>query len=116
MKKLGRNDACKCGSGKKYKICCLSNIQNMITIKGNTNRNELFRHDIYGNNCEFFHMPKIPKGAFLISDIDGNKHYIIDRITRPCRSCMNEHIHLVLDDKTFCTWCDEINQYVWASK
>lgn len=23
MKRLGRNDKCKCGSGKKYKICCL---------------------------------------------------------------------------------------------
>src|SRR3989304_4682263 len=23
MKKLGRNDPCKCGSGKKYKHCCL---------------------------------------------------------------------------------------------
>ncbi len=25
MKKIGRNDACPCGSGKKYKKCCLSN-------------------------------------------------------------------------------------------
>jgi hypothetical protein len=23
--KIGRNDACNCGSGKKYKHCCLSN-------------------------------------------------------------------------------------------
>ena len=23
MKRLGRNDKCKCGSGKKYKQCCL---------------------------------------------------------------------------------------------
>ena len=24
MKKLGRNDPCPCGSGKKYEHCCLS--------------------------------------------------------------------------------------------
>lgn len=27
MSKIGRNDACPCGSGKKYKKCCLSNRQ-----------------------------------------------------------------------------------------
>lgn len=26
MKKIGRNDACLCGSGKKYKVCCLHTI------------------------------------------------------------------------------------------
>ena len=24
MKKVGRNESCPCGSGKKYKKCCLS--------------------------------------------------------------------------------------------
>jgi hypothetical protein len=24
MSKLGRNDACHCGSGRKYKACCLA--------------------------------------------------------------------------------------------
>jgi len=24
LDKIGRNDACPCGSGKKYKNCCLS--------------------------------------------------------------------------------------------
>jgi uncharacterized protein YecA (UPF0149 family) len=24
-KKIGRNDYCKCGSGKKYKKCCIKN-------------------------------------------------------------------------------------------
>ena len=31
MKKLGRNDPCSCGSGKKYKKCCL----NKSAPKGN---------------------------------------------------------------------------------
>jgi hypothetical protein len=26
--KIGRNDPCPCGSGKKYKKCCISNFQN----------------------------------------------------------------------------------------
>ena len=31
MKKLGRNDPCPCGSGKKYKRCCLSSKENRTT-------------------------------------------------------------------------------------
>ncbi|TVY01901.1 SEC-C metal-binding domain-containing protein [Paenibacillus cremeus] len=32
MKKIGRNDACPCGSGKKYKLCCLDKDQaNKVT-------------------------------------------------------------------------------------
>ena len=27
VKKLGRNDKCLCGSGKKYKICCLDKVE-----------------------------------------------------------------------------------------
>ena len=30
MSKIGRNDVCPCGSGKKYKKCCLSNGQGNI--------------------------------------------------------------------------------------
>jgi hypothetical protein len=26
-KKIGRNDPCSCGSGKKYKKCCMKNIK-----------------------------------------------------------------------------------------
>ncbi len=25
--KIGRNDPCKCGSGNKYKVCCLSKVE-----------------------------------------------------------------------------------------
>lgn len=28
--KVGRNDPCPCGSGKKYKICCLTNGKNRL--------------------------------------------------------------------------------------
>jgi hypothetical protein len=30
MSKIGRNDVCPCGSGKKYKKCCLSNGQHQV--------------------------------------------------------------------------------------
>ena len=29
--KIGRNDPCPCGSGKKYKFCCLKKIDNTKT-------------------------------------------------------------------------------------
>jgi hypothetical protein len=28
MSKIGRNDPCPCGSGKKYKVCCLASANN----------------------------------------------------------------------------------------
>ena len=31
MSKIGRNDPCPCGSGKKYKKCCIGKIDNRIT-------------------------------------------------------------------------------------
>ena len=30
MAKIGRNDPCPCGSGKKYKFCCGSNKKNRL--------------------------------------------------------------------------------------
>ncbi len=37
LEKVGRNDPCPCGSGIKYKRCCLSKIENIKTIIGNLN-------------------------------------------------------------------------------
>ena len=33
MSKIGRNDRCVCGSGKKYKKCCWDSVQNEKIIK-----------------------------------------------------------------------------------
>jgi|LSQX01.2.fsa_nt_gb hypothetical protein len=30
MRKIGRNEPCPCGSGKKYKKCCLNNPQRLV--------------------------------------------------------------------------------------
>ena len=37
-KKVGRNDACPCQSGKKYKNCCLTKIQKKLWEQENYNR------------------------------------------------------------------------------
>lgn len=42
MKKIGRNEKCLCGSGKKFKICCLNNIE----------REKARQIDLYDNGCE----------------------------------------------------------------
>lgn len=33
MGKIGRNDRCPCGSGKKYKKCCMNRPQNISAVK-----------------------------------------------------------------------------------
>lgn len=35
--KWGRNWPCLCGSGKKYKKCCINEINNITTSDGNAN-------------------------------------------------------------------------------
>lgn len=30
---LGRNDPCRCGSGKKYKVCCLSSDEDAAVMQ-----------------------------------------------------------------------------------
>ncbi|MBU9713632.1 YecA family protein [Evansella tamaricis] len=43
MIKIGRNDACPCGSGKKYKKCCLNKIQEnvLLNVEDQQDFNEL---------------------------------------------------------------------------
>lgn len=49
MKRIGRNDLCSCGSGKKYKKCCLNIVQTVPTwravasnIEIDSNQDEIF--------------------------------------------------------------------------
>ena len=41
-KKIGKNDPCPCGSGKKYKKCCMNNPS---TVSGHDNRSARFRFE-----------------------------------------------------------------------
>lgn len=38
--KIGRNNKCFCGSGKKYKNCCLNKLQNVSTLESQNEWNE----------------------------------------------------------------------------
>ena len=42
MVRIGRNDPCPCGSGKKYKHCCLGklSIENATSLRGTRNDDE----------------------------------------------------------------------------
>lgn len=60
-KKIGRNDPCPCGSGKKYKYCCLrkpdnpnySDVSNFIGLHKELRKNARFKECIYPDhtNC-----------------------------------------------------------------
>jgi uncharacterized protein YecA (UPF0149 family) len=60
MKKVGKNDPCPCGSGKKYKKCCLLNEQ-LPTVT----RLLLLK------TCDDL-MPKLLKYALMLNDKDGS--------------------------------------------
>lgn len=42
--KIGRNDPCPCGSGKKYKHCCLNKKKIYLNIKDGTNEKNAIRN------------------------------------------------------------------------
>ena len=44
--KIGRNDSCPCGSGKKYKKCCMDNTENIYQRTDTPNEEN--------NNTSFF--------------------------------------------------------------
>ena len=40
--KIGRNDACPCGSGKKYKKCCGNNTQRIEAARNSSGLNLVY--------------------------------------------------------------------------
>lgn len=54
MAKLGRNDQCHCGSGKKYKNCC----SGFLNYQASSNdRNNLFKINIHLINLKYGFTP-----------------------------------------------------------
>ena len=51
MSKTGRNDACPCGSGKKYKKCCLS-VDNAARAENVNQEQELVADHVHGPDCD----------------------------------------------------------------
>ena len=46
--KIGRNEPCICGSGKKYKRCCLGEERNTVTESSLNLQEEDEKFDLYG--------------------------------------------------------------------
>jgi hypothetical protein len=64
MKKIGRNDVCKCGSGKKYKKCCI----NADIDYENNQRQRIIYGDEYGSE-ELKELAKFFKEAYPTHDV-----------------------------------------------
>src|SRR3990172_8385583 len=52
MVKLGRNDKCLCGSGKKYKTCCLNKVEEQ---KEETAASYVNGHEVSSDNVKMVH-------------------------------------------------------------
>jgi hypothetical protein len=50
--KIGRNDPCPCGSGKKYKKCCLSLAGQLCKVQGSSARSISLLAFVEGNNID----------------------------------------------------------------
>jgi hypothetical protein len=58
MAKIGRNQLCPCGSGKKYKYCCLSQEQHQKTwLQLKDERNQ---HVDFGTPEDVFEKLRVP--------------------------------------------------------
>jgi hypothetical protein len=51
--KTGRNDPCPCGSGKKYKKCCLSVAEQLPKVSGESSASISFVAFVEGNNIDY---------------------------------------------------------------
>lgn len=105
MNKLGRNDKCPCGSGKKYKQCCLkktednfiigddSEMQSLLTVNKNENSlidEELLKIFIPIFNCyDFF---DLSRAIFAICAWRGNRPELIFCLTlnKTLEECMKD--------------------------
>ena len=53
--KIGRNDPCPCGSGKKYKKCCLNSVENSLPYQNYINRSlENYPKKNSGEKLDFY--------------------------------------------------------------
>jgi len=77
MEKIGRNDLCPCGSGKKYKKCCMKKIKSD-------------EHDVINENVEF--MDDLARLESLSNDVVTfieNKQY--ENAEKNCRMLMKDY-------------------------
>ena len=79
MMKIGRNDLCPCGSGKKYKRCCYLQINSLHTELGNKESNIVD----YVNSFEddFDLMEDFDNQALFLEAINNLRRITLDRKT-----------------------------------
>lgn len=97
--KIGRNELCNCGSGLKYKKCCLNNLGN---VKKFTNLESITRKAI-GRDITIIHNPKNQeKMSALILDLIDEYHRHTKTLDRAqslvCLGCMAWNLSLLSDD------------------
>jgi hypothetical protein len=86
MSKIGRNDPCYCGSGKKYKKCCLTKDENAGQKKQLRNEKvSKIEHSIFISK-PFVICPKCEKKEFGVLMITGNNY------TRRCCACYHDEV------------------------
>jgi len=65
MAKIGRNDPCPCGSGKKYKNCCIGKYDNVIPFPAGEGGDDVFER--YQDMAENWDHEKGPPPTFMES-------------------------------------------------
>lgn len=73
---ISRNDDCICGSGKKYKKCCMNNIEEIKKTLTNSLSNEV---NLFSDDVEFIKIVSILYGANLS---EKNKSFKADKIVK----------------------------------
>ncbi|MDI3310260.1 MAG: SEC-C domain-containing protein [Thermoanaerobacterium sp.] len=73
---IGRNDDCICGSGKKYKKCCMNNIEEIKKKLTNSLSDEV---NLFSDDLEFIKIISILYGANLS---EKNKSFNLDKLTK----------------------------------
>ena len=70
MKKIGRNEPCPCGSGKKYKQCCMQSDETLSSSKRSDTASEKLRvHHIFQLALEHYQAGRLPQAAELCQQI-----------------------------------------------
>ncbi|MGP4080758.1 YecA family protein [Pseudalkalibacillus sp. R45] len=82
MKTVGRNDLCPCGSGKKYKKCCLEKEDNVIDFLHEKNQREFI--GLYDRLMEY-----------TVLENESLKTILLERIDIP--SFQKDHIQYILE-------------------
>ena len=59
MSKIGRNDQCPCGSGKKYKKCCLNKEKTITSNQQVPLVNQLYSNPLFSEHLQYVYTKKV---------------------------------------------------------